>query len=92
MSEFFDAYICKCPHCKTKFASCEGPLCNCMDEHNTNKDENRKDIKTNTKKTTFDWICPKCKTQSWTYLTDTNIFVKTNCNNCNEEHLIKPID
>lgn len=31
MSEFFDAVILKCPHCKTRFASCEGPLCDCLD-------------------------------------------------------------
>jgi len=31
MSEFFDAYLCKCPHCGKQFASCEGPLCDCLD-------------------------------------------------------------
>lgn len=32
MSEFFDAHIMKCPHCGAKFASCEGPDCDCEEE------------------------------------------------------------
>ena len=32
MSEFFDAHICKCPGCGRRFASCEGPLCSCMED------------------------------------------------------------
>jgi hypothetical protein len=29
MSEFKEASILKCSWCKTRFCSCEGPLCNC---------------------------------------------------------------
>ncbi len=32
MSEFWDAHIVKCPYCGSKFASCEGPLCDCETE------------------------------------------------------------
>jgi hypothetical protein len=32
MSEFFDAQILRCPRCRTRFASCEGPLCDCYAE------------------------------------------------------------
>ncbi len=32
MSEFWDAQIVKCPYCGSKFASCEGPLCDCETE------------------------------------------------------------
>lgn len=43
MSEFFDAYICKCPYCGKQFASCEGPLCDClelMDEIKKGEEDN----------------------------------------------------
>ena len=32
MSEFFDAHICTCPYCGKRFASCEGPECDCLVE------------------------------------------------------------
>jgi len=31
MSEFFDAHLIRCPYCGKQFASCEGPLCDCLD-------------------------------------------------------------
>ena len=33
MSEFYDARIVKCSTCGTKYASCEGPLCDCNQEN-----------------------------------------------------------
>ena len=39
MSEFFDAQIVKCPHCKTPFAHCEGPQCDCLEEWDEEKRE-----------------------------------------------------
>lgn len=43
MSDFFDAHLCKCPHCGTRFASCEGPECHCMEERNEERSENEEE-------------------------------------------------
>ena len=43
MSEFFDARICKCPHCGTRFASCEGPECDCFELERYDENDEEED-------------------------------------------------
>lgn len=38
MSEFEEAYILKCPDCGRRWCSCEGPLCDCYDRREEEKD------------------------------------------------------